>query len=83
MVSFMSNVPIETVFLVAMRSHGIDALQMKSIQHILACNRQLFIYGFILTSHQIFVIYNKIHEKCTQDEWQESNGSETRDSYAL
>ena len=77
----MSVVPTETVFFVAMRPHGIAALKMKHFQHILARDRQLLNYRFVLTSRQIFVIYDNLHAHQTIDKTRMDR--ETRDSYLL
>ena len=74
----MSVVPIETVFLVAMRPHGLGALEKKSFQHILASDGQLLNYCFILTSRQMFVIYDNLHAHQTSDK--NRMDRETRDS---
>ena len=67
MVSYMSIVPIQTVFLVSMRSHGKGAMKMESLQHIHDRDRQLLNYRLVLTSRQLFVIYDNLHVPQTND----------------
>ena len=65
---------IRPFFSVAVRPNGYG-LKLKSLENILAGDRQFLYDGLILCSTKLLIIYDKPHSRCVTDERQDPNGS--------